>query len=529
MFESSEVIKKMEAFYATLRRLPADDRQDFYDDNIDIVREYLKSIGVDKAYFEMVAVNETIREKILEYVMNNKILFREDGIYDLKEGKKIFGVIRADDIVEYANSHSTSLGSNAALVSEKVVPLISGSITKGIEFPGKFWEKKQRPNILHLSGDFLFIGFNTFIAMEKPKEEKEKEAKSVGRIAMVEMGPFGNKCHIKLVNPRGIVYFEDDRQVGGGGALTFKNWAQRIYHYRDEDSHHKPIIKKVSIDVTKKKQVEILEEDGDPLSLDSYSWKYKKPHLITFFEKYPKFEEWFYDRFKDPMSLLDRIYKEQEESFKIDLENHQTRIGDEVAKKESVLADLDMTVRAIIHNINSTRIAPLKVYKINAFKDSLREQVQKIFLLSDQKAIKEIIQSSIDKAIAGEAGFDESNIDAGEEEEKFKKSKEAYAKIKQSDCSEKEKVKQIIKKLYERHRLIRRISHVTPKDSTYDQASNSLRNDINLIQQASSIINKAVEDVLLLSADPSSVQVQEDNPTPIDLGEGNDLDIFREE
>ena len=119
MFDSNDVIKKMEEFHATLRRLHSDDRQEYYDNNIDIIKKYLISIGVDKTYFDMVAVNETIREKILKYVIDNKVLFREDGIYNSKDEKKVFGVIKADDIVKYAKSHSTSLGNNTALVSEK--------------------------------------------------------------------------------------------------------------------------------------------------------------------------------------------------------------------------------------------------------------------------------------------------------------------------------------------------------------------------------------------------------------------------
>ena len=73
-----------------------------------------------------------------------------------------------------------------------------------------------------------------------------------------------------------------------------------------------------------------------------------------------------------------------------------------------------------------------------------------------------------------------------------------------------------MKLLNERHRLIRRISHITPKKSTYDKASDLLKSDIDLLKQASAIIDKAVEEVMGLNLD-SMTQENIDFSTPVDV------------
>ena len=93
---------------------------------------------------------------------------------------------------------------------------------------------------------------------------------------------------------------------------------------------------------------------------------------------------------------------------------------------------------------------------------------------------------------------------------------ESYTEIRTSDYSDEVKIEELMKLLNERHRLIRRISHITPKKSTYDKASDLLKSDIDLLKQASAIIDKAVEDVMGLNLDSMS-QEDIDFSTPIDV------------
>ena len=497
--------KQIVDFLTKLKRKPKDDRQDYYDEHLDIARAYLAKIGVDPAYFEMAAVNETIRDVILKYTMGGReTVFIQDGIYVESGVKKVLGLVKSEDIKK---------GAYSPLINPNLVELIRNLLKNGIEVDAKSEKPKGiiPTKNYFIKGDMLFLDNNTFIATASDKKDKTK-------IAMVKMNSHGLNCHIKLVDENGIVSYEDERQAFG--AKRFEDWIQRFYWYRSEDGYHKSIVKKVEIsrlNGKEKKKAILLADDGDPISLDSQSWKYKKTHFVTFFEKYPKYVDWFYKRFKEPFNLLGMIYKEQESEFNVILSSRQEAIENATTEKESEQVEIDSKIRTIIHQINENRIGILRGFQLAAFKESIQKQVAQIISTNTQEDIKSIIQLSVDKAVKGEIEEEdeEETINVGAEEEKFEQSKIAYEEIKNSDYSDEIKVEELLRLLNERHRLIRRISHITPKKSTYDKASDMLKSDIVLLKQASAIIDKAVEEVMGLKLDSMS-QENIDFSIPID-------------
>ena len=501
--------KQIVDFLTKLKSKPKDDRQDYYDDHLDIARAYLAKIGVNPAYYEMAAVNETIRDVILKYTMGGReTVFLRDGIYVESGAKKVFGLVKSEDIKK---------GAYSPLINPNLVELTSNLLNNGIEVDTKSEKPKgliltSKTKNYFIKGDMLFLDNNTFIAAASDKKDKTK-------IAMVKMDQHGLNCHIKLVDENGIVSYEDKRQAFG--AKRFEDWMQRFYWYRSEDEKHKSIVKKVEISrlngKEKKKAID-LADDGDPISLDSKSWKYKKSHFVTFFEKYPKYVDWFYKRFKEPFNLLEMIYKEQESEFNDILSSRQESIENATTEKESEQVEIDSKIRTIIHQINENRIGILRGFQLTAFKESIQKQVAQIISTNTQEDLKRIIQSSVDKAVKGEIEEEdeEETINVGVEAEKFDRSKIAYTEIRTSDYSDEVKIEELMKLLNERHRLIRRISHITPKKSTYDKASDLLKSDIDLLKQASAIIDKAVEEVMGLNLD-SMTQENIDFSTPVDV------------
>ena len=87
-------------FFNRITNMPVGKREKEYDEHIDIVRAYLVSLGVDSAYFDMVTVNEAIREHLIGYIKAPGILFKEDGIYQGtgNSQEKVFGIMSTSEI-----------------------------------------------------------------------------------------------------------------------------------------------------------------------------------------------------------------------------------------------------------------------------------------------------------------------------------------------------------------------------------------------------------------------------------------------
>lgn len=526
---SSVTQDEIDKFFIRLKRTPEKDRQQFYDDNIRIVRGYLIKLGIPEEWFSLVAINEKIREVLLRYAvsreMNKDASFREDGIYVGDEKSPIFRVESKERVLEVAEAVKKDMAYRNAIhnpasihpahqVSESIVeyknnksplldmnynfalmPLLARMITQGINYAGKSESilKRLSSTKFDVVGDILFLDNETIIARTKNKKDE--------RLAIISMSKFGNQCRIKLVDGFGVVNYEDDRQAGGN--RSFENFDQRMVWSRVGGSKGKSSIQKVErTRFNSKERIVSFLDNGDPISLEDKTWVGKKNHLLTYFDAYPKFKEWFYTQLEDPISILDTIYQEQEGEFEEEIDRSQTRVDDAVDSMQSTLYEMDLKIREIVSNIDNTRIDAIKAHKIAAFKRAIKENVDKVFGEKRREKIRELIQASVNLAIGVETDSRDLEVDVGEEKTKFDTYGNKYQEEKAKGSKDKEVLEEMIRVLYERHKVLRKVSARTSKKSTYDDAVHSIEGEERIVAEASEIVTQASNQVFLLPDNP---------------------------
>ena len=548
---SSVTQDEIDTFFIRLKKTPEKDRQQFYDDNIRIVRGYLIKLGIPEEWFSLVAINEKIRGSLLNYAvsreMNKEASFREDGIYVGTEVSPTFRVESSQRVLEVAdavkehdifkrkqqNQESTT---SSHPVSESVVeyenkknpllnlnynftliPPLARMITQGINYAGKSESilKRFSSTKFDVVGDILFLDNETFIARTKNKKDE--------RLAIISMSKFGNQCRIKLVDGFGVVNYEDDRQAGGN--RSFEAFDQRMVWSRVGGSKGKSSIQKVErTRFNSKERIVSFLHNRDPISLEDKTWIGKKNHLLTYFDAYPKFKEWFYTQLEDPISILDTIYQEQEGEFEEEIDRSQTRVDNAVDSMQSTLYEMDLKIREIVSNIDNTRIDAIKAHKIAAFKRAIQENVDKVFGEKRREKIRELIQASVNLAIGVETDSRDLEVDVGEEKTKFDTYGNKYQEEKDKGSKDKEVLEEMIRVLYERHKVLRKVSARTSKKSTYDDAVNSIEGEERIVLEASEIVTQASNQVFLLPDNPgqdSNGNVDTSQPvvTPEEVGE----------
>ena len=526
---SSVTQDEIDTFFIRLKKTPEKDRQQFYDNNIRIVRGYLTKLGIPEEWFSLVAINEKIRGSLLNYAvsreMNKEASFREDGIYVGTEVSPTFRVESSQRVLEVAdavkehdifkrkqqNQESTT---SSHPVSESVVeyenkknpllnlnynftliPPLARMITQGINYAGKSESilKRFSSTKFDVVGDILFLDNETFIARTKNKKDE--------RLAIISMSKFGNQCRIKLVDGFGVVNYEDDRQAGGN--RSFEAFDQRMVWSRVGGSKGKSSIQKVErTRFNSKERIVSFLDNGDPISLEDKTWIGKKNHLLTYFDAYPKFKEWFYTQLEDPISILDTIYQEQEGEFEEEIDRSQTRVDNAVGSMQSTLYEMDLKIREIVSNIDNTRIDAIKAHKIAAFKRAIKENVDKVFGEKRREKIRELIQASVNLAIGVETDSRDLEVDVGEEKTKFDTYGNKYQEEKDKGSKDKEVLEEMIRVLYERHKVLRKVSARTSKKSTYDDAVHSIEGEERIVAEASEIVTQASNQVFLLPDNP---------------------------
>ena len=548
---SSVTQDEIDTFFIRLKKTPEKDRQQFYDDNLRIVRGYLIKLGIPEEWFSLVAINEKIRGSLLNYAvsreMNKEASFREDGIYvgtevsptfRVESSQKILKVaeaLKAQDsfkrklqnqesttsthpisarIVEYKNNNPIlNLNYNFTLI-----PPLAKMITQGINYAGKSESilKRFSSTKFEMVGDILFLDNETFIARTRNKKDE--------RLAIISMSKFGNQCRIKLVDGFGVVNYEDDRQAGGN--RSFENFDQRMVWSRVGGSKGKSSIQKVErTRFTPKERTEAFLDNGDPISLENKTWIGKKNHLLTYFDAYPKFKEWFYTQLEDPISILNTIYQEQEGEFEEEINRSQIRVDNAVGSMQSTLYEMDLKIREIVSNIDNTRIDAIKAHKIAAFKKAIQDNVDKVFGEKRREKIRELIQASVNLAIGVETDSRDLEVDVGEEKTKFDTYGNKYQEEKDKGSKDKEILEEMIRILYERHKVLRKVSTRTSKKSTYDDAVYSIEGEERIVAEASEIVTQASNHVFLLPDNPgqdSNGNVDTSQPvvTPEEAEEG---------
>ena len=103
------------------------------------------------------------------------------------------------------------------------------------------------------------------------------------------------------------------------------------------------------------------------------------------------------------------------------------------------------------------------------------------------------------------------------EVEKIKEEKDKGSK-------DKEVLEEMIRVLYERHKVLRKVSARTSKKSTYDDAVHSIEGEERIVAEASEIVTQASNQVFLLPDNPgqdSNLNVDTSQPviSPEDAGE----------
>ena len=526
---SSVTQDEIDRFFIRLKKTPEKDRQQFYDDNIRIVRGYLIKLGIPEEWFSLVAINEKIRESLLNYAvsreMNKEASFREDGIYVGTEVSPTFRVessqrvlevaeaLKAQDsfkrkpqnqesttsshpvsesVVEYENKKNPLLNLNYNFT---LIPPLAKMLTQGINYAGKSesFFKRFSSTKFDVVGDILFLDNETFITRTKNKKDE--------RLAIIKMSKFGNQCRIKLVDGFGVVNYEDDRQAGGN--RSFETFDQRLVWSRVGGSKGKSSIQKVELTrFTTKERTEAFLDNGDPISLENKTWIGKKNHLLTYFDAYPKFKEWVYTQLEDPISVLDTIYQEQEGEFEEEINRSQIRVDNAVGSMQSTLYEMDLKIREIVSNIDNTRIDAIKAHKIAAFKRAMQENVDKVFGEKRREKIRELIQASVNLAIGVETDSRDLEVDVGEEKTKFDTYGNKYQEEKDKGSKDKEVLEEMIRVLYERHKVLRKVSVRTSKKSTYDDAVHSIEGEERIVAEASEIVTQASNQVFLLPDNP---------------------------
>ena len=523
---------EIDKFFIKLKKTPEKDRQQFYDDNLRIVRGYLIKLGIPENWFSLVAINEKIREVLLNYVvsreMNKEASFREDGIYvgnekiptfRVESRARVLKVAEAikevdeykrnvdssdsansihqvgDTFVEYEMNRNPILSLNYNFT---LIPPLSKMLTQGINYAGKsesFFKRFQSPKF-EIIGDIVFLDNENFIATTKNKKDE--------RIAIVTMSRFGNKCKIKLVDEFGVVNYVDDRQAGAGGNRSFEQFDQRMVWSRIGGSKGKSSIQKVErTRFNSKERIHTFLDNGDPISLgENDTWIGKKNHLLSYFDMYPKFKEWFYTHLENPISILDTIYQEQEVDFESEIKRSQTRVDDAVVSMQTRLYEMDLKIREIIANIEGTRIDALKAHKITAFKRAIQENVGQVFGEERRKKIENLIQASVNLAIGVTSEERDIELDVGEEKTKFDTYGNKYQEEKDKKSQDKDVLEEMTRLLYERHKALRKVSVRTSKKSTYDDAVNAIEGEERIVSEASEIVTKASSQVFLLPDNP---------------------------
>lgn len=552
---SSVTQDEIDTFFIRLKKTPEKDRQQFYDDNLRIVRGYLTKLGIPEEWFSLVAINEKIRGSLLNYAvsreMNKEASFREDGIYVGTEVSPTFRVESSQRVLEVADAvkehdifkrklQSQESTTSNHPVSESVaeyenkknpllnlnynftlIPPLARMITQGINYAGKSESilKRFSSTKFDVVGDILFLDNETFIARTKNKKDE--------RLAIISMSKFGNQCRIKLVDGFGVVNYEDDRQAGGN--RSFENFDQRMVWSRVGGSKGKSSIQKVErTRFSPKERTESFLDNGDPISLENKTWVGKKNHLLTYFDAYPKFKEWFYTQLEDPISILDTIYQEQEGEFEEEIDRSQTRVDNAVGSMQSTLYEMDLKIREIVSNIDNTRIDALKAHKISAFKKAIQENVNKVFGEKRREKIRELIQASVNLAIGVETDSRDLEVDVGEEKTKFDTYGNKYQEEKAKGSKDKEVLEEMIRVLYERHKVLRKVSARTSKKSTYDDAVHSIEGEERIVAEASEIVTQASNQVFLLPDNPGQdSNFNVDTSQPVISPEEAEEDLFK--
>ena len=368
-------------------------------------------------------------------------------------------------------------------------------ITQGINYAGKSesFFKRFSSTKFDVVGDILFLDNETFIARTRNKKDE--------RLAIISMSKFGNQCRVKLVDGFGVVNYEDDRQAGGN--RSFEAFDQRMVWSRVGGSKGKSSIQKVErTRFNSKERIVSFLDNGDPISLEDKTWIGKKNHLLTYFDAYPKFKEWFYTQLEDPISILDTIYQEQEGEFEEEIDRSQTRVDNAVGSMQSTLYEMDLKIREIVSNIDNTRIDAIKAHKIAAFKRAIKENVDKVFGEKRREKIRELIQASVNLAIGVETDSRDLEVDVGEEKTKFDTYGNKYQEEKDKGSKDKEVLEEMIRVLYERHKVLRKVSARTSKKSTYDDAVHSIEGEERIVAEASEIVTQASNQVFLLPDNP---------------------------
>ena len=178
-------------FFNRITNMPVGKREKEYDEHIDIVRAYLVSLGVDSAYFDMVTVNEAIREHLMGYIKAPGILFKEDGIYQGtgNSQEKVFGIMSTSEIStatelltkpknkDKQEAEGKDKGSSELVVNTILIQSINDIMTKGIEevdIEKKILKRSTQyypyDKVLFLTPEF----FITKVKKGKPKDKKDE-------------------------------------------------------------------------------------------------------------------------------------------------------------------------------------------------------------------------------------------------------------------------------------------------------------------------------------------------------------------
>ena len=228
---------------------------------------------------------------------------------------------------------------------------------------------------------------------------------------------------------------------------------------------------------------------------------------------------------EDPISILNTIYQEQEGEFEEEINRSQIRVDNAVGSMQSTLYEMDLKIREIVSNIDNTRIDAIKAHKIAAFKKAIQDNVDKVFGEKRREKIRELIQASVNLAIGVETDSRDLEVDVGEEKTKFDTYGNKYQEEKDKGSKDKEILEEMIRILYERHKVLRKVSTRTSKKSTYADAVYSIEGEARIVAEASEIVTQASNHVFLLPDNPgqdSNGNVDTSQPvvTPEEAEEG---------
>ena len=379
----------------------------------------------------------------------------------------------------------------------------------------------------------------------KPKKIKSGELDY--RIAMVKMGKYDDhSIAISLVNPkRGVKYYFDSMQAGGG--RSYKEWHQRNIIRRSEKTNfiNAEVRSKINKDMlgVRYKPIKLTYEDNaNPIILSEDRWSSIKRYLSTFVVYYPLYREWIYERFDNPVGLLESIYDSQDEEFNAIVSHRQDAIINAIKQRDKLQKILNEKIKNTVCNICANNFGMVRDVHLGTLKRAIERKVLSIesiedkdldsekicdVLKKDPSCLRNTIKSSMSTVVEelSEGEEEQPIVDEVEEEKRFEHSKVAYEEIKKTTNDNQDLFDQLAQLLYERHRMIRKVSYFTPTETTYDNWIDSINDEITVLQQAIRVIEESAQSVLV-SSDERNVDL--DRQELISRLPEDGLELFRE-